>query len=125
RDRPGMRESGLAGILVVKRRDAGRRESVAVHFPLAIGWIRQVPAAGNRSARLFRRHPPRLVGRSKSVVVIERVDLPDAALFPVSELVDPLGPHGAAAEAADHGERPPAPLGGSTSRIEVYDGLDV
>jgi hypothetical protein len=53
------------------------------------------------------------------------MDFPDAPLFPVSKLVDALGPYRVASVATEHGERPPTAFGRLTARIEMHDRLDI
>ena len=74
-------------------------------------------AGGGNPACRIRRAEPR--------VVVELRDLPDAVDLGVLHLVHAFGPGGAAAEAAEVGERAPAPLRGLPAGIQVHHRLDV
>ncbi len=110
----------------MKRRYTSRRKSIAVHLPLPIRRIRKhSPGGAARGSRRLRSNPTRLVRRAEARVVIQSLNLPDAAVLPITDLINALSPQGVTAVAADHRQRAPAALRRAATGPEMNHRLNV
>ena len=101
----------------MKRCDAGSGKSFAVGSARPVGWMRQFSRATR--SRPWTRDPAGGIRRAEARIVVKGLNLPDAGVLHVGELVNALGPGGGSAEAAEHGKDAPPCFGGLAAGIQM------